>query len=79
MAWKMAIPTVFHDESALNEEVKGGQNVYSNRACTEYTDETFNIGSSFSFGKYLVIGLIVISANAAFKDGAKVINVSVDK
>ncbi|KAH3682837.1 hypothetical protein WICPIJ_006176 [Wickerhamomyces pijperi] len=71
----MAIPTVFHEESALKEDVKGGQNVYNKNAWTENTEETFKIGSSLSSGRYLVIGEMDISAKAVFNSGANCIKV----
>lgn len=65
-AWNIAVPMVFHEVSALNEEVKGGQNVYKRNACTEYTDATFRTGSSLSDGVYRIIGDIVISDKTDF-------------
>lgn len=65
-AWNIAVPMVFHEVSALNEEVNGGQKVYRRNACTEYTDATFRTGSSLSDGVYRMIGDIVISDNTDF-------------
>mgnify|MGYP006877110383 FL=1 len=64
IAWKRAIPAEYQEESALMEDVSGGQNVYKRKACTVYTLQTFKTGSSSSEGAYLVIGAMESSASA---------------